>query len=44
MKVAIELDRCPVSREDYEETLRRKGVLPSNEIMQAVEPEDSTKG
>ena len=44
MQVAIGLDRCPVSREDYEETLRRKGVLPSNKIMQTVEPKDFTNG
>ena len=44
MQVAIGLDRCPVSKEDYEETLRRKGVLARNDIMQGVEPKDSTKG
>lgn len=44
MQVAIGLDRCPVSKEDYEETLRRKGVLARNDIMQGVEPKDATKG
>lgn len=44
MQVAIGLDRCPVSKEDYEETLRRKGVLARNDIMHGVEPKDSTKG
>ena len=28
MRQAIGLDRCNVAREDYEDTLRRKGILP----------------
>lgn len=44
MQVANGLDRCPVSKADYEEMLRRKGVLARNDIMQGVEPKDSTKG
>ena len=38
MQEAIGLDRCPVSKEDYVETLRRNDILP------AVEPKDSAKG
>ena len=36
MQQAIGLDRCHVSKEDYEETLRRKGVPASKDIVQAA--------